>query len=811
MKLHFFKIYLRFLLKNKVFTLINVLGLAIGIVSFLILIKYVSYQTNYDRFFVDHNQIYRINTHVSKNQQVINETATSFSALAPTLRTETVGVEATTQISYEKCLMDYREKEFKINDLNILWTDNSFFEVFNLNLIQGDKEEVLLRPFTTVISKATSKLYFKNENPIGKIINLNGDDYPLEVTGIFEDIPENSHIKCDFLVSKATGISKGWDSKNGNWNGPGAYNRTYVKLKKEANISVFQDRLSALLKQRYKSKNPEISVRLSLMPIKDIHLKTYFKNEIKRPIGVSIERLYFLSIIAIIIMIVAWVNFINLTIGKTMTRTLEIGIKKTLGAVKSSLIRNFLLESIFMSVLAFIVAVLILVLATLFIFQVPELSFMKDIWTSGVFWFQIVSVMLLGAVFAGVYPAFSLSKLSPTKALKGIVLQQNLYIKKSLIVFQFIAAIGLILGTFTIYDQLTHMKDKKLGFNASNKLIIRAPKSMNSHKLAFSNIHAFKNTVLELPEVENVSASRSIPGQQVRYTSPYFKRLGQNAKTESESDYQIAVIDDTFFDTYSISLLAGKNFTSNYENHKTDIIINETAIKLLGFTSAEEAINQNIIGPKNIQYTIIGVIKDYHQQGLKAKLHPTIYRYYLKYNYIHGHYSIAVNMEATEKLIPAVKDIWNTIYPNDTFEYFFMDDYYNKQYALENNFMRLFFTASFIAILICCMGLYGLSAHTLLQRKKETAIRKIVGASVKDIFILLVKEYAYLILIALFISLPISYSILESWLSNYTYRVNVSPLLILVSVIILVSVVLLTIFKNTWALAKRNPSESVKV
>lgn len=809
MNQHFFKIYIRFLLKNKLFTCINVFGLAIGILSCLILLKYVGYETNYDRFFSDYTQIYRVNLQVSKNNQVVNQTAKSFSALAPTLRTEFDEVEAATRISYEKCLMDYREKDIKINDKHVLWADDSFFDVFNLEILKGVKGKVLTRPFTTVLSSSTAKLYFKEEDPIGKIINLNGDDYPMEVTGVFEDIPENSHIKCDFLVSIASGYSKGWSTESGNWRGPGPY--TYIKLKKKANVLTFQEKIKTLRNKYYKSKNQEIKMDLSIMPINDIYLKTHFKNEIRRPTGINSERIYFLIIIAFIIMIVAWVNFINLSIGKAMTRTLEIGVKKTLGAVKSSLIKDFLLESIFMSLLAFIVAVLIIAIGTLFMSPFSEFIFIKNIWTDGFFWGQVSLIMLLGSIFAGLYPAFSLSKLMPTKALKGVLLQQNLMVKKSLIVFQFIAAIGLVFGTFTIYDQLTYMKDKELGFNASNKLIIKAPKSMNSHRLAFSNIHAFKNAVSELSGVNTISASRTIPGQQVKYTSPYFKRLGHNDIQESESSYHIAVIDHDFFTAYDIPFIAGRNFTANFQNHKTDVILNEKAVALLGFESPEKAINQQLNGPKNIKYNIIGVTKDYHQQGLKSTLHPIVYRYFLKYNYIYGHYSINANTETIESLVPQVRTIWNKIYPKDAFEYFYMDDYYNKQYTLEDNFMQIFFAASFIAILICCMGLYGLSAYTALQRKKETAIRKVVGASVKDIFVLLFKEYIYLIVIALFVGLPISYYVLDSWLSNYTYRVNISPILIIVSIIIWFSVVLLTISRHTLALAKGNPSESIKV
>ncbi|WP_298477433.1 ABC transporter permease [uncultured Maribacter sp.] len=803
---NYLKIYTRILFKNKLFTTINVIGLAVGIVTCLLLLKYVDYQTNYDRSYTDFNQIYRVNTHVSKNNLIINETAKSFTALAPVLNADFDEVVASVRFSHETCLMDYRQKNVKINDKHILWTDNSFFDVFNLNILNGDKKDLLSRPFTTVISASTAKLFFKNENPIGKIINLNGDDYPVEVTAVFDDIPENSHIPCDFLVSMATGYSKGWASKIGNWRAANLY--TYVKLKKNITPNVFENKLSSLVRKHRYNKNSEIKMRLSVMPIKDIYLKSYFKNEIKRGTGVSIERIYFLSVIAIMIMIIAWVNFINLSIAKAMTRTLEIGIKKTLGAIKTNLIQGFILESIFMSVLAFIVAIILIAISTFFIDSLSNYKFISDIWTDYSFWLQAFAFMIFGSVLVGLYPAFSLSKLPPTKALKGILPQQNLLLKKSLVAVQFIAAIGLVFGTLTIYKQLTHMKNQQLGFNASNKLIIKAPKSMNSHKLAFSNIHRFRNETSALLEINTVSASRSIPGQQVKYTSPHFKKLGQS-NTATESNYHIAVIDHNFFNTYDIPLLAGKNFTPNYKNHKTDVILNEKAVHDLGFESAEKAINQTLIGQKNSTYKIIGVIKDYHQQGLKLEIHPIIYRYFLKYNYIYGHYSIALNTDNTKALIPKVKAIWQKIYPNDTFEYFFMDSYYNKQYEEEDSFMNVFFTASFITILICCMGLYGLSAYTVLQRKKETAIRKIVGASVKNIFILLFKGYLHLIVISLFIAFPISYFVLESWLANYPYRITINPFLILIAVVILISVVIITIARHTLTLAKKNPSESI--
>ncbi len=807
MKNNFFKLYIRFLLKNKLFTFINVFGLAIGVVTCVMLLKYIDYQTSYDSFYPDYNQVYRINTDVFKNNQIVDKTAKSFSALAPTLEAELVEVEATTRFEHEKCLMDYREKDFKINDRDVLWVDNTFFDVFKFKILKGDKTTPLTRPFTTAISSSTAKLYFKNEDPIGKIVNLNGTDYPMEVTAVFEDVPKNSHIKCDFLTSIATGYSKGWDSPNGNWKRTSKY--TYVKLKKGITAEDFQSKLEILLNKYYDSKTPEIRVSLNIIPVKDIHLKAHFKDEITPSSGVSITRINFLFIIAIIIMVVAWVNFINLTISKSMTRTLEIGIKKTLGAVKFSLMGDFLLESIFMSVLAFIVAVFLITTGTLFIDQFTEFDFIRDIWTNVSFWVQILLFMLLGAIIAGLYPAISLSKLLPSKTLKGILPHQNMLLKRGLVTFQFIVAIGLIFGTLTIYDQLTFMKTKELGFNAANKLIIRAPKSMNSHKLAFSNMHSFKNTVSELSGVNSISASRSIPGQQVLYTSPYFKQKSKDKI--SESNYQMAIIDHDFFDTYNIPLIAGRNFTSNYKNHTSDIILNEKSVELLGFESPEEALNQQVIGPENKEYTVIGVNKNYHQHGLKSDLQPTIYKYVLKYNYIHGHYSIAANKELLESLVPKVKAIWSEIYPEDTFEYFFMDEYFNKQYEQEDSFMQIFLIASMISILICCLGLYGLSAYTALQRKKETAIRKIIGASVKDIFILFFKEYVYLVIFSLLIALPISYYMLESWLSNYVYRVSISLLLVVLSVLILFAVVLIAVLKHTISLIKINPSDNIKV
>ncbi|MGY6648527.1 ABC transporter permease [Wenyingzhuangia sp. IMCC45574] len=800
----FIKIFTRFLVKNKLFTIVNILGLSLGIVSSLLLLKYVSYHTSFDNFFDGSERIYRVSTHRYKNDIKLDDLAKSYKAVAPALENDFSEVEAATRLIYEKCLMDYREGEVRLNDMNVYWGESSFLKVFNLKVLEGDTNQPLSRPFTTIISKSTAAKYFKKgESPIGKIVNLNGDDYPMEITAVFENIPSNSHLPCDFVVSWATGISKGWLKKGHVWKSLGMH--TYFRLKEHVSVVSTLEKITKGLKRlrRESIGKSDVVSEYSTIPIKDVYLKHNYKGEIKERKGVDEERIQFLVIISIIIMVVTWINYVNLSTGKTMDRVKEIGVKKSLGATKQHIAFSFFGETFIISVLSFVLSVVIIGGFKNFTTKEANFEFVYNVWNDVSFWVRVISLVFFVSLLSSLYPAFVLSRLVPFKALKGKSSSQFQLVKKGLVLFQFIVAVGLISSSLIVFKQLQFMKQKPLGFHPEKILLVKAPKSMNSHQKAFSNMAIFKQKTEHLLGVEKTSASMTVPGQVHIRTTNNYKRA--NAAQEKSQDvfYQKGIIDESFFETYEIPFLAGRNFTKNLKKHKKDIIINEKACKALGFKNAEEAVHQQIRADRNSSLNIIGVVKNYHQLGLQSEIIPTVYFYGLKYNYIFGHFSLQLSTNNHQEVVSQVKTIWNSIYTEDSFVSYPMQDYYNLQYEKEDNFMNVFLIATFIAILICALGLYALSAFAIRDRIKEVGVRKVLGATVLELFVMLSKDFLKVVVLSIGISIPVVYILMNNWLQNFAYQIEmpweVMFLGSMISVIIALVTISYHVIKASWS------------
>jgi len=535
--------------------------------------------------------------------------------------------------------------------------------------------------------------------------------------------------------------------------------------------------------------------------LSDIHLYSNYNQEAE--VNGNGQSVSFLFMIAFFIIGIAWINYINLATARSMERAREVGVRKVAGALRTNLIKQFLLESFLLNLLAVILALIIAFLLTPWFNKFTGREEQIFFHLPANYWLMFLTMFFAGSLLSGIYPAFVLSSFQPVTVLKGLFRNSSsgLVLRKSLIILQFATSVVLIAGTIIVYQQVSYMRNQSLGVNINQTLVLKGAASVTDS--VYQNVYQpFKTDLLKIPGIKNVTASTNVMGEEIYWTNGSHQ-LTPNAK--SVTLYNLG-IDYDFIPSYRLKMIAGRNFSKDFKSDEHAVLLNEEAARLLGFTDFNKAVNQSFFSAGDT-IQLAGIVADYHHEGLQKTIPPMIFR--LRPN-SRGSYGIKIGTNNVQSTITAVQKTWSKYFPADPFTYFFLDEYFNKQYTADQLFGKVFGLFAFLAILIACFGLLGLSAYNVLQRTKEIGIRKVLGASTQNLLYLLSKDFLLLVMIAFVIAIPVSWWVMHSWLQNYAYRINITWWVFAVAGIVALCIALVTISFQAIKAAVANPVKSLR-
>lgn len=820
---NYFKITLRVFLKNKLFTTINVLGLAIGIAAYLLITQYVSFESTYDQHHPRVEDLYRVTLSSNLGSKGFNTSAANHPGLGPAMKQDFPEVENFARIVDRSIMTGNFVLSFtnesgnkiksNVNSDRVYVADSTLLDLFKINLIKGDKKTALKEPMSVVLSAEIAKRFFGNEDPINKNLIANNQD-PIKVTGVFEELPENTHLKFDMLVSFSTLGSL----TNEAWIWPEFYN--YVQLKPNTDPAIVEAKFEPFIKKYLGDIMQEhgFEARFGLQPVKDIHLKSHLTNEIEP--NASEGTLKFLRIIALFVILIALMNFINLSTAKSIERAMEVGLKKVVGINKSALIGQFLFESVAINFLSTVIAVVLVSLLMSPFNQLVGLQILSlDMWLNPQIWMHLFGLMLLGGLLAGAYPAFVLSSFKPIQVLKGKYHQsgQGALIRKILVIAQFSISIALIVGTFIVNSQFSYMQNQELGYDVEHNLVINAPTVIDS--TINTKMEAFKTELLRNPKVNAVTKSNEVPGKKIIWYN--LTRQVHEKKEQGVSCNQLS-IDHNFMDTYKIKLLAGRSFRQedksfynfgdpNRPKNQGRVMLNKAASDILGFATPEEALQKKIVfklGPIDHTTEIVGVMDNYHQQSLRSDIGPIVFLYPEFYN--SAYVTINLNTSDVQKTIADIEGKFETFFPLDPFNYFFLDEHFNNQYKADLKFGTICLLFAGLAIFIAVLGLFGLGSYMALKKTKELCIRKVLGANLMQVLILIPKSLLALVLVSGLIAIPITYFFADEWLEGYAFRTALNPCMFIIPLSLVVIVAALSVLPESIKVAFVNPAKYLK-
>ena len=786
---NYLKIAFRSLWRHKAFTFLNMTGLAIGMSAFFLIEQYVRFEHSYDDFVTKKDRIYRLVTDLKSSAATLHWSSTSM-PMAINIKAEYPEVENIVRLHGMTALL--KRGDIKFEEQKTIFADSSLFAIFNFPMLQGDAATALKEPFSVVLSESTAKKYFGDANPIGQTMQFTDSGYNAKVTGVMQDIPENSTIKADLFVSMST-RKRFRDSLDYRWGNFGE--KSYLLLKPGANPAGLQAKLPSFMERHlgptFKAQQEEYV--LFLEPLKDTYWSTRggFVN------GSRTNAMVF-SIIGIFILLIACINFVNLTTARSVERAKEVGIRKVIGAARFQLTSQFLGESIVICLLAFLLAILLCSALLPLFNQLAGKTVSTGVISQPASLLTLLAIALLIGLLAGIYPALVLSSFRPIASLKGRFSSgtRGLFLRRSLVVFQFTVSIVLIIGTVVVYSQLNYMRNQDLGFSKDQFLVV--DEQNDTHKVAL------RQEIAALPNVQSTSFSGSVPGQGT--WSAYSKI--ENARGEMQAaDMDLTYVDFGYLEQYKMRLLAGRFFDKNIATDTMQaMIINEAALKLFGYATPQAAIGRRFDqwGKKGM---IIGVIKNYNFVGLQQEIQPlSICLDFNDCNFL----SAKVGTHDLPGTIAAIKAKWDQLTTDRPFHYFFLDEAFDQQYRAEERFGRLFINFAVLAVLISCLGLLGLASYTTLQRTKEVGVRRVLGASVAGIVRLLSVDFLRLVGIAFLIAIPIAWFFMNKWLQDFAYKAALSWWIFAGAGFAAVAIAFATISWQAIKAAVANPVKSLR-
>jgi len=808
----------RSLRKNKIFSFINIAGLAIGMAACLLILQYVSFELSYDRFNIHANDIYRVTNDRYQNGKLEQHGTITYSAVGKALKDDYPEVLENVRVEpLGQQILGFGDK--KIGNQQVLAVDNSFLTVFSYPFVTGDATNGLQQPNSVILSESLARKIFpvqqnNFQNVIGKLITLSRDSVPYKITAVCKDAPENSHLVFDLLMSYNSLYSGG----NGNWK-EADYDFQdsdfwhYIQLKPGTDYKALEAKLGAFSQKHFLGNKVSGSdEKFLLQPLTRAHLYSDYEYEIGKTGSATV--VWGLLIIAVLIIVIAWVNYINLSTAKSMDRAKEVGVRKVAGATRQQLIRQFLTESLIINIIAFLIAlILVLLLQGSFnslIQHQLSLAYLFGKLSNGYAISAAVIVLLMAGILgSGFYPAFVLSAFKPMLVLKGkyTTSLKGIALRKVLVVGQFAITIVLIIGSFVVYRQIKFLNQQSLGYNLSQVLVVKPPVLTGWDSTFIDKENSFKNELKQVPHILGASVIGRTAGDEL---SRVFDVRRTDRNTNNKVVMRNVSVDADFLNLYDIKLLQGRNFTNSDFNPQWDklhnILINEAAVKLLGYNSNADAAGKKIKFWGR-DWDVIGIVNNYHQKSLRYAIEPVI----LLPGYgTNNPICIKIDTKDVAATISAIKEKYASFFPGNFFDYFFLDEKFNHQYADDQLFGKVFGIFAGFAIFIACLGLLGLSLFATAQRTKEIGVRKVLGASVTNIVFLLSKDFVRLIVIAFIIASPLAWLLMHRWLQDFAYRIRISWWIFLTAGILSVLIALITISFQAIRAGRMNPVKSLK-
>jgi len=795
--------------RHKFISFINISGLTIGITCCLLILAYIINELSYDRYNENANRTYRVTRIFYSRDGSENLHLSSIAPpFGPLLKVAFPDIERVTRVLPNNTTV-FRYKDKLFNEQNGFFADENFFNVFSVNVTEGDKKTALNDPFSVMITPEIAKKYFGNEDPINKAVILDNTKHEFKVTGIFEPFPSNAHMHPNMLFSFNTlkdPVIYGEKQLETNYGNNSFY--TYLLLPKNYNAETISRQLNSFLDKyvHMPGMPPNIktsqATKLTMQKLTDIHLKSHLDDEIE-PEG-SMTRVYIFSIIAAFILLIACINYMNLSTARSALRAKEIGVRKVIGAQRKEIIRQFLGESVLVTWLALILA---MVLTWLLLPYINSLAHLNLAFSSLFGWNIFIGILCLPffiGLLSGIYPAIFMSSFKPVEVIKGVlrVGSGNISFRKVLVVVQFSVSIVLIVATTVVFQQLSYIENKSLGFNKDHILVTSYPGTLTKQ------FESFRQELVKNPAIRAVGRSSRIPsGRLLDDQGAQVIEGGKSVATNIELKY--ITTDFGFMDTYGMKMAAGRNFSREYLTDTANYIINETAVQQLGWKTAQNAVGKDLTYG-NTKGKVIGVVHDFHFESLHQPIIPMLFFLPSPSSGYYNSISIKVNGNNVQSAINTIRDTWHQYVPNIPFDYTFLDDRFQKLYDAEQQESQLFTIFSCLAIFIACLGLFGLSAFTISQRIKEIGVRKVLGASVSQIVVELSRSFLALVIIASVIALPVAWIFMHRWLLGFAFRIDLSWWVFLSAGIIAFIIAFATISFQAVKAANVNPVKSLR-
>jgi len=788
-----FKTILRIIAREKMYTGINVIGLTAGISVTLLILSYVHFESSYESYNPNADRMARITIDYMDGGALIDQDAESYHLLGPMMKEEFSEVEDFARaFRMSESVLKVDESTFRAS--RIFAVDHSFLSMFGYSLVQGNANTALTNPGEMILTESAAMRYFGTTDIVGKTIWTSVTNGNLIVVGVTPDSPANSHLKFDMLFSYSS-MKEVLDKRDGPWNSNDTF--SYLLLTGSDKYDTFTQSVATLSDRLVKEEKIE-NERVIAQRMQDIHLYSHKSYEIEANGNATV--VFFLFSVALLVIIIAIVNYINLATAKSMDRAKEVGIRKVIGSTSGQLKVRFFIESFVINGLSAVLSLLTLYLLLPDFKAMAGLPMDFSLFNNGLFWTAFAGLILFSSLAAGSFPAFILSSFKPVSVLKGKFSHSSrgILLRKTLVVFQFAIAIFLLIQTSTSSRQLDHMQSKDLGLNTERVVVVSSPPTTPE----IANFKLFRNELLDNSSFKSVALSTTVPGQPTGMMGSSTGINLVNAVEEHNFNFFLYFIDSRFIPTMQLELLAGENFREAANEDK--VVVNEEAVKLWGFSDPKDAINQKIDLWGN-ERTIIGVLKNFHQTGVKGGYLPMIFR--------HGNFGGFVSIRTETGDITSQLAQLESLYDkhfDSPFEFFFLDQKFDEHFKSDQQFQTVFSALSIFALLITCLGLLGLSSYTVAKRKKEIGVRKVLGASVAQIITLISRDFISLIAVAAIIALPATYYIVENWLDSYIYRIDMTFWLFAGPALVVFIVALATIFSRTMSISRMNPVNSLR-
>jgi len=798
MFIYYFRSAVRILKSQRFYSIINIAGLSIGITACILVMLYVRHDLSFDKYHKNARQIYRIEFSVSGSGPE-RRMAQSPALLGPTLKNEYPEIKKVTRVCFTE------RSSVRAGDINryedwIIYADSTFFEIFSYKTVAGDADQFLKKPNSIILTESTAKKYFGNETPIGKVIEIN-NQYSFEVTGVIEDVPDNSHFKFDFIAPWSALYKQPVSHYFPQWSATfGSY--TYMLADKGFDPGAFEKKTENFFSTHTDVK--EGGWKVLFRPLPDIHLYAHSDDEIEE--NSSVSRIVIISSIALFILLLGCINFVNLSTARSSKRAMEIGIRKIIGAARSQLITQFLGESVMFSLTALLISIITVKLVLPYFSSLVDAEIIINYKSDLPVIILIITGVLAVGVLAGLYPALFISSYQPVKVIKGIKTTDNgknitSYLRKALVILQFSISIVLIVGTIIVNLQLRYLRNYNMGFDKEYMIILPA------HVKVAGTYKTIKNELRSIPGVISATAGRGAPTS-INNIGTVCKPNGEG-NTTGEFAIEVNSVDYDYMNHFGVKLIAGRYFSEDFPgDFPNTMVINEKMARSLGFSNVQDVLGKHyIISLNNYKPEVIGVVKDFNSSSLHNEITNQVFMTNPDW---FKEFIVKVKSENMPTTIKSLKEVWAKFFPQYPFEYSFLDESIDMMYKSEEKYSKVISVFSVIALFIACLGLLGLASFVTEQRKKEIGIRKVQGASVKNIVQIISGEFMILVLFSNLIAWPFAYFLMNRWLTGFAFRIGISVWPFIISGGIALSISMLTVSFHAIRVAVVNPVKSIE-